>query len=203
MSIKKIEKKISVNKVPNQFRGKRSSFSQWLGAQILSIMGWQISGCIPNEKRIVLVAAPHTSNWDFILAMATILTLNLNIKWLGKKSLFKLGVSWFFKWLGGIPVDRNNPNKLIDQIVQLTDNEKGLIIAVAPEGSRKKVSRWKSGFLRISNLTKSKILFISLDAPTKTLKLGPLFQPSQDTEKDIIFVMDYFKQFKGINSSQS
>ena len=77
------------------------------------------------------------------------------------------------------------------------------MIGVAPEGSRKKVDRWKSGFLRIASQTKSKIMFIGIDAPSKTLIIGRLFEPSGDTEKDIIYVMDYFKQFKGINPNQS
>ena len=196
-------KRVSKDQVPFHFRGKRSHFFQWLGVEALFALGWQISGSIPNEERIVIIAAPHTSNWDFIVGMSSILALNLNVKWLGKKSLFMPGISWFFKWLGGIPVDRNNPNTLIEHIVKIVDRENGLMIGVAPEGSRKKVDRWKSGFLRIASQTKSKIMFIGIDAPSKTLKIGQLFEPSGDTEKDIIFVMDYYKQFKGINPNQS
>lgn len=196
-------KRVSKDQVPLHFRGKRSRFFQWLGVEALFALGWQILGSIPNEERIVIVAAPHTSNWDFIVGMSTILALNLNVKWLGKKSLFIPGISWFFKWLGGIPVDRKNPNTLIENIVKIVERENGLMIGVAPEGSRKKVDRWKSGFLRIASQTKSKIMFIGIDAPSKTLIIGRLFEPSGDTEKDIIYVMDYFKQFKGINPNQS
>ena len=196
-------KRVSKDQVPFHFRGKRSHFFQWLGVEALFALGWQISGSIPNEERIVIIAAPHTSNWDFLVGMSSILALNLNVKWLGKKSLFMPGISWFFRWLGGIPVDRKNPNTLIEHIVKIVDRENGLMIGVAPEGSRKKVDRWKSGFLRIASQTKSKIMFIGIDAPSKTLKIGQLFEPSGDTEKDIIFVMDYYKQFKGINPNQS
>ena len=196
-------KRVSKDQVPLHFRGKRSRFFQWLGVEVLFALGWQILGSIPNEERIVIVAAPHTSNWDFIVGMSTILALNLNVKWLGKKSLFIPGISWFFKWLGGIPVDRKNPNTLIENIVKIVERENGLMIGVAPEGSRKKVNRWKSGFLRIASQTKSKIMFIGIDAPSKTLIIGRLFEPSGYSEKDIIYVMDYFKQFKGINPNQS
>ena len=196
-------KRVSKDQVPFHFRGKRSHFFQWLGVEALFALGWQISGSIPNEERIVIVVAPHTSNWDFLVGMSSILALNLNVKWLGKKSLFMPGISWFFRWLGGIPVDRKNPNTLIEHIVKIVDRENGLMIGVAPEGSRKKVDRWKSGFLRIASQTKSKIMFIGIDATSKTLKIGQLFEPSGDTEKDIIFVMDYYKQFKGINPNQS
>jgi 1-acyl-sn-glycerol-3-phosphate acyltransferase len=117
--------------------------------------------------------------------------------------LFITGIAWFFKWLGGIPVNRKNPSSLIEYVVQTVEKEKGLIIGVAPEGSRKKVGRWKSGFLRIAKQTEAKILFLSIDAPAKTLKIGEIFEPTGNNESDISFVMNYFKQFKGINPDQS
>lgn len=195
--------KISKNQVPEHLRGKWGSSFQWLGKIVLGSFGWQIIGSIPNEERILIVAAPHTSNWDFIIAIAALFALNVNVKWLGKDSLFITGIAWFFKWLGGIPVNRKNPSSLIEYVVQTVEKEKGLIIGVAPEGSRKKVGRWKSGFLRIAKQTEAKILFLSIDAPAKTLKIGEIFEPSGDNESDISFVMNYFKQFKGINPDQS
>ncbi|MDA9614155.1 hypothetical protein N9S09_02590, partial [Pelagibacteraceae bacterium] len=87
--------------------------------------------------------------------------------------------------------------------VQTVEKEKGLMIGMAPEGSRRKVNRWKSGFLRIAEQTNSKILLLSIDATNKTLKIGDFFQPSGDNEKDINFVMKYYSQYKGINPDQS
>ena len=191
------------NKVPQHLKGSWGRFPQWLGTTVLSIFGWQVSGNIPNEERIVIIAAPHTSNWDFVIGISTLFALNVNIKWLGKNSLFMPGIAWFFKWLGGIPVDRDNPAALIDYVVRTVEREKGMVIGMSPEGSRKKIDRWKSGFLRIAKQTESKILFLSIDSPSKTLKFGKVFEPSGDNEKDINFVMDYYKQFKGINPNQS
>ena len=196
-------KRVSKNQVPLHLRGRWGSFFQWMGATTLIYFGWQVSGNIPNEERIVIIAAPHTSNWDFVLAIAALFALNINIKWLGKDSLFRPGLSWFFKWLGGIPVNRDNPAFLIDHVVKIVEKEKGLVIGMSPEGSRKKVNRWKSGFLRIAEQTNSKILFLSIDSPSKTLKIGQIFEPSGNRENDLNFVMEYFKQFKGINSKQS
>jgi len=196
-------KRVSKDQVPLHLRGRWGIFFQWMGATALSLFGWQVSGNIPNEERIVIIAAPHTSNWDLVLGISALFALNINIKWLGKNSLFKPGLSWFFKWLGGIPVNRDNPDLLIDYVVEIVEKEKGLAIGMSPEGSRKKVDRWKSGFLRIAEQTKSKILFLSIDSPSKTLKIGQLFEPSGNREKDINFAMEYFKQFKGINSKQS
>jgi 1-acyl-sn-glycerol-3-phosphate acyltransferase len=150
----------------------------------------------------VVVAAPHTSNWDFILGMLTILALNVNLKWVGKSSIFKPGFKWFFKWLGGIPVDRNNPSSLMEDVKDIVAREKGLIIGVAPEGSRKKVIRWKTGFLRIAELTQAKILFFAIDAPSKCILIGDTFKPTGNVEEDLKFVKNYFSAFKGINPDQ-
>mgnify|MGYP001156719496 FL=1 len=195
--------KITKDQVPDHLKGKWGAFFQWLGKLVIGSSGWKITGKIPHEERILIIAAPHTSNWDFILGISALFALNVNIKWLGKNSLFIPGIAWFFKWLGGIPVNRDNPSSLIDYVVQTVEKEKGLMIGMAPEGSRRKVNRWKSGFLRIAEQTNSKILLLSIDATNKTLKIGDLFQPSGDNEKDINFVMKYYSQYKGINPDQS
>ena len=195
--------KILDDQVPNHFKGRWGKLFQLLGRVVLGVSGWQIIGKIPNEERVLIIAAPHTSNWDFILGIAALFALNVNIKWLGKDSIFLPGIAWFFKWLGGIPVNRENPSSLIDYVVRTVEKEKGLMIGMAPEGSRKKTSRWKSGFLRIAEQTNSKIVFLSIDAPFKTLKIGEIYTPSGDTDRDIDFVMNYYKQFKGINPEQS
>ena len=94
-------KEVSENQVPIHLRARRSRFSRYFAKRTLRIFGWQVSGNIPNEERIVVVAAPHTSNWDFIIGMLTILALNVNLKWIGKSSIFKPGFQWFFK-VGGL-----------------------------------------------------------------------------------------------------
>ena len=195
--------KILDDPVPNHFKGRWGRLFQLLGRVVLGVSGWQIIGKIPNEERVLIIAAPHTSNWDFILGIAALFALNVNIKWLGKHSIFLPGIAWLLKWLGGIPVNRENPSSLIDYVVRTVEKEKGLMIGMAPEGSRKKTNRWKSGFLRIAEQTNSKIVFLSIDAPFKTLKIGEIYTPSGDTDRDIDFVMNYYKQFKGINPEQS
>ena len=194
---------ISRNQVPEHLRGKWGRPFQFLGRVILGSFGWQVTGNIPNEKRIIFVGAPHTSNWDFIFGIAALFALNLNLKWLGKNSIFVPFLSPIFKWLGGIPVNRENPGLLIDEIVKIIQKEKGLAIGIAPEGSRKKVEKWKSRFLRIADQTKSKILLFSIDAPSKTINIDKFFEPCGNNEEDIKFLMNYYKQFKGINSNQS
>ena len=189
---------------PEHLRSNRSKISQWIGRTVLKSMGWKVAGSIPNEKRILIVAAPHTSNWDFVIGMGALLGLNAKIRWIGKHTLFKPGISWFFRWLGGIPVNRKNPASFIEDISNMIKKDRGLMIGVAPEGTRKKINRWKTGFLRIAKTTQSKILFISIDAPSKTIKIAStLFTPTEDKENDLEFVKSYFRNFKGINPNQS
>ena len=189
---------------PEHLRSNRSKISQWIGRTVLKSMGWKVAGSIPNEKRILIVAAPHTSNWDFVIGMGALLGLNAKIRWIGKHTLFKPGISWFFRWLGGIPVNRKNPASLIEDVSNMIKKDRGLMIGVAPEGTRKKINRWKTGFLRIAKTTHSKILFISIDAPSKTIQIAStLFTPTEDKENDLEFVKSYFRNFKGINPDQS
>ena len=193
---------ISQEHVPDHLRGNRGYFSQWVGKTIFSFFGWSLNGRIPNEERILIIAAPHTSNWDFILGMLVIIGLNAKIKWIGKHSMFKPGVKWFFKWLGGIPVNRENPASLIKNVTDIVERQKGLMIGMAPEGSRQKVDKWKTGFLRIAELTQAKILFFAIDAPSKCILIGDLFIPTGNIEEDMKFVKNYFSAFKGINPEQ-
>ncbi len=195
--------RISESQIPERLRGSRSPILRKIGRFGINISGWTIKGNVPDEERIVLIAAPHTSNWDFVLAMLAIFGLNIKLRWLGKHSIFKPGFKFFFEWLGGIPVYRDNPSTLIESIVDIVKKEKSIVIAMTPEGTRKKVKRWKTGFLRIAKQTQSKILLISIDATTKSIEIGKIFNPTGDNEEDLAFIQKYYSSFRGINPQKS
>ena len=195
--------KISENQIPERLRGRRSKLLRKIARFGINISGWSIKGKVPDEERILIIAAPHTSNWDFILAMLAIFGLNIKLRWLGKHSIFKPGFNFFFKWLGGIPVYRDNPSTLIDSVVKIVKKEKSIVIAMTPEGTRKKVKRWKTGFLRIAKQTHSKILLISIDAPTKSIEIGKIFNPTGNSDEDLAFIQKYYSSFRGINPNKS
>ena len=195
--------RISESQIPERLRGKRSILLRKIARFGINISGWTIKGMVPDEERIVIIAAPHTSNWDFVLAMLAIFGLNIKLRWLGKHSIFKPGFKNFFKWLGGIPVYRDNPFNLIDNVVKIVKREKSIVIAMTPEGTRKKVKRWKTGFLRIAKQTQSKILLISIDAPTKSIEIGKIFNPTGNSEDDLAFIQKYYSSFRGINHQKS
>jgi 1-acyl-sn-glycerol-3-phosphate acyltransferase len=129
--------------------------------------------------------------------MSLILSLDVRIHWVGKHSIFKKGFRRLLKKMGGIPVNRINPEALKAEIFNVTVKYKGFIIAIAPEGTRKKVERLKSGFLRIANETNSKIMMVGVDFSSKTVELGDFFSPSGDVDKDLKFIKEYFANFSG------
>ena len=183
--------------IPEKFRASHPILLQKIGKFFLTITGWKFKGDIPRSDRIILVAGPHTSNWDFLLALAFIFGLNLNVFWIGKHTLFKNGFSKIMRKLGGIPVDRASPELLMNEVSHIVKKQQGVIIAISPEGTRKKVERLKSGFLRIAKTTNSQILLAGIDFESKLIHLGKLFQPSGNTESDLLNVHNYFRQFKG------
>ena len=183
--------------IPEKFRASHPILLQKIGKFFLTITGWKFKGDIPRSDRIILVAGPHTSNWDFLLALAFIFGLNLNVFWIGKHTLFKNGFSKIMRKLGGIPVDRASPELLMNEVSNIVKRQQGVIIAISPEGTRKKVERLKSGFLRIAKTTNSQILLAGIDFESKLIHLGKLFKPSGNTESDLLNVHNYFRQFKG------
>ena len=182
---------------PEHLRAYRPRVVRWLGKLLMKISGWKTTGQLPKHQRVVLIAGPHTSNWDFVLAMSLILSLDVRIHWIGKHSIFKKGFRRLFKKMGGIPVNRVNPQALKTEIYNITERYRGFIIAISPEGTRKKVVRLKSGFLRIANETNSRILMVGVDFSNKTIDFGDFFSPSGDMDKDLKFIKDYFGNFTG------
>ena len=163
---------------------------------MLTVFGWNVVGTIPDVKRVLIIAAPHTSNWDFVFAMAAVLGLNLRVRWLGKHTIFKPGAVWFMRWLGGIPTNREQPEDIVQYVADLSNREEGVAIGLAPEGTRAKVSRWKTGFLRIAKLLDCPILLISLDFQGKHFIIGDLYQPTGDSEADLAAIKSYYSGFQ-------
>ena len=189
--------------IPEHLRAYRPKPIRWLGKFLMKISGWRTTGKLPTDQRVILIAGPHTSNWDFVLAMSLILSLDVRIHWVGKHSIFKKGFRRLLKKMGGIPVNRVNPEALKSEIHNITKKYRGFMIAISPEGTRKKVERLKSGFLRIANETNSKILMVGVDFSNKTIEFGDFFNPSDDMEKDLKFIKDFFGNFTGKRPERS
>ena len=188
--------------VPNIYHAKRSAILHLIAKTFLNLTGWKIVGKLPNEKRIVVVCAPHTSNWDFIFGMILVLAIDIKVKFLAKKSIFVPIFKILLNKLGGIPVDRDNPELLVKKIADYSKNNEGVLIAVTPEGTRKKVTKWKTGFLRIAKISDSIILPLGIDYPSKTFTLEKVFNPTGENEKDIIALKFILKNYIGRHPSR-
>ena len=189
---------VSPNQIPQSFRANRPNFVQWLGRSLLSFLGWKVLGEIGEEhinKNLVVIVAPHTSNWDGILGVAAIAGLDARISFIGKDTAFKYGLGAFLKYMGGIPIDRSNPGGVINDAIEKIKKMNGTLLGVAPEGTRSKVEAWKTGFLRIAEGIDAKIIPASIDFATKEILLGKVFVPSGDNKKDIRDLLDYYKVF--------
>ena len=164
----------------------------------LKVMGWKLVGEVPKEvKKAVLVCAPHTSNWDFPIALASFVLADLKVKYFIKKSWFFFPMNIFFKATGGIPVDRSKNHGLVDSITQLLKESDEMIIAVPPEGTRSWVLKWKTGFYHIAKSAKVPIIMGFVDFKMKEVGFGPMFNISGDFEKDMSKIQAFFENKSG------
>ena len=166
------------------------------------ITGWSVSGEVPQGIPFVAIVAPHTSNWDFPVGLAAAFQLRVDVRWLGKHTLFKPPFGGLMRWLGGHPVNRTAPQGLTAQAVEMFEREPELILAITPEGTRSKVKEWKTGFYRIAVAANVPILMAYFDYPNKVVGLGPLFHPTGDLEKDMKDIQAFYEKFKGKYADQ-
>ena len=148
------------------------------------VLGWKVKWGLPINDKYIISVVPHSSYFDLIVAVLIRTYSGLKIKFIGKKELFNQITSFFFKFLGGIPVDRNKNENLVDAVVDLFKTNKIEILAIAPEGTRKKVNKWKTGFYFIALKAKLPILMVSFDYNRKEVKINNRFYPTGNIDND-------------------
>lgn len=171
----------------------------WLAIVMLKLTGWKLKGKMPNLPKYVLIAAPHTSNWDFPVTMGIFFAARANVYWMGKDTLFKGPMGPIMRWLGGIAVDRRKANNLVQQIVDVYNANERLVITIPPEGTRKKVAYWKTGFYHIAVGAGIPIVLGYLDFARKEGGFGPVFYPTGDVEKDMLSIQAFYRGVTGKN----
>jgi len=170
-----------------------SHLSLW----ILNQLGWTIHADCPAVDKYVVIAAPHTSNWDFPLGILAAKAINLDIRWMGKHALFRWPWGWFFRALGGIPVYREQSLDLIQQMAELFARSERLVLALAPEGTRRKTDHWKTGFYYIARAANVPIVLGYLDHGHKQVGIGGAFYPGNDIEMDFKEIRRFYKNRRG------
>jgi 1-acyl-sn-glycerol-3-phosphate acyltransferase len=174
----------------------------WLGRAWMWLFGWDVEGAAPDVTRAVLIAAPHTTNWDLPHMLAASLVFRFRISWMGKEALFRPPIGWFFRFLGGIPVDRSTPQGLVKQVAdQLTAADK-LVVAVPPSGTRSRREHWKSGFYWIAHTAQVPVVCGYLDYSRKRASLGFTFVPTGDVKADMDKVRAFYRDVKGARPDQ-
>ncbi len=168
-----------------------------IGTTWLRAFGWRLADGPPLPRTFVVIAAPHTSNWDFPFTMATAWTLRLRFRWLGKHTLFKPPFGWAFRAMGGIPVDRRAPQGLVAQVVQRFAGDPDLIVAVPPEGTRTRVTHWKSGFYHIARGAEVPIGLGFLDFGRRRCGIGGFVQPTGDIPADMDKIRAFYQDIHG------
>ncbi|MGD8369932.1 MAG: lysophospholipid acyltransferase family protein [Syntrophobacterales bacterium] len=171
--------------------------SYWIGRFWMWLFGWDVVGQVPPGGKFVLIGAPHTSNWDFPFALAALYVFRLKISWLGKHTLFKKPFGNVMRWLGGIPINREIQENVVDQIVKQFRTSQQLVVVLAPSGTRKKRDYWKSGFYWIANSAQVPILCGYLDYYRKKACLGLSFLPTGDVKKDMDRIRDFYEGVQG------
>jgi 1-acyl-sn-glycerol-3-phosphate acyltransferase len=172
---------------------------RWIGKAFLRIAGWKMYGDRPPVDRYVIIAAPHTSNWDmpFMLAMAFV--YDIPVRWMGKNTMFKAPFGPFFKALGGIPIVRNRPGGVVGQMVEHFENNESLVLMVPAEGTRSHVGYWKSGFYHIARGANVPVVLSYLDFGKKVGGVGPAIELTGDFRADMDTIREFYFDKEGFH----
>ncbi len=162
--------------------------SRAFARRLLALAGWRIEGELPALPRFVVIAAPHTSNWDFPLGMLAMLAIGLRLSWIGKHTLFRFPVTGLLQWLGGEPVDRAAAHGVVSAAIERFHARPQWVFGVSPEGTRRRVAQWKTGFHRIARGANVPILPVTLDYSRRVVSLGTLFTTTDDADADIRYL---------------
>ena len=160
----------------------------------LRLMGWKIEGDLPSLNKFVLAVVPHTRNTDFIIGVLTRAVVDQKISYVGKKELFNPLTGWFFRALGGTPINRNSTENKVSSIAKIFKEKEVFRMAIAPEGTRKKVDKWKTGFYYIAMEAEVPILLVNFNYALKQVGFLKLFYPTGNIEKDFKEMESYFNE---------
>lgn len=168
---------------------------EWVGRTALKLMGWRIEGELPRLDKFVAIGAHHTSNWDFVIFIALKFVLRLNARWFGKHSIFRWPFGGLMRSWGGIPIQRHLSLNMVEQAIQGFRDNREFILVLSPEGTRRKVERWKMGFYHIAQGAGVPIVPGALDFANRRVVIGAPFQPTGDAEADLQVLLAFFRPY--------
>jgi 1-acyl-sn-glycerol-3-phosphate acyltransferase len=170
--------------------------AQLLGRLVLSVFGWRKAGQVPSARNIVIIAAPHTTNWDFIFLLAAAYSFGISVNWLGKDSLFRSPLGPILRFLGGVPVDRSKRNNLVQSLSAQIEHGSGIALVIQPSGTRRRTEHWKSGLYRTAEAAQITLVCGYLYYQKKEAGLGLAFLPS-DLSQDMNRIREFYEPIVG------
>lgn len=182
---------------PAPYRGVFAEISSWICRLYMASVGWKMRGDWPDLPKVILLAAPHTSNWDALLMLGTAGAYRLKLKWMGKKSLVAGPFGGLMRALGVMPVDRGAKNGLVGSVSDAISKADDVVLAISPEGTRTRAEEWKKGFYLIAHAAKIPIVFSVLDFKTKIVTISGWLLPSGDFEADWPIIRSHYAKAQG------
>ena len=196
-------------KFENEFIGPNTprmgnGLTRWIGDMILNSMGWTIHGELPNLEKAIIIGGPHTSNWDLFLAMGSMLSVGLKFSWMMKKEAFFWPLGELWKAMGGIPIDRGADIDVIGQMKTAFAAKDKIWLGITPEGTRSKVERYKTGYLRIAKGVGVPLFIVGLDSVNKRVVLDRLWEPDGEIDTENAAIKAYIEShYVGINPEKT
>jgi 1-acyl-sn-glycerol-3-phosphate acyltransferase len=185
---------LTASEMPVIHRANRNAFVQWFGRTMLKLMGWTLQGEVPPLPKFIIVGAPHTSNWDFIIAMLVIMALDVKVHWIAKHTIFKKPFDKLLYRLGGVPLDRNRPEGVVEGTAKLIRDSDQMVIAMMPEGTRNRVDRFKTGFLRIAKAADCPVKLVGLDYRHKIIVFDKQLDAAEDINTQVVEIKNHYQQ---------
>lgn len=185
-------------KFDNEFVGPNTPrmgnvFTRWIGDIILKAMGYTLHGQLPDLKKAIIIGGPHTSNWDLPLAMGSMLSIGLKFSWMMKKEAFIWPLGGLWKLLGGIPIDRGAKVDVVGQVKTFFAENDKVWLGLTPEGTRAKVERYKTGYLRMAKGVGVPLFIVGIDSVNKRVILDKVWDPTGDIETENAAIKDYIE----------
>jgi len=167
--------------------------SRALGRTVLWCLGWRVADPVPDVPKLVVVVAPHTSGWDVVIGLVAIVALGIRLQFLAKRETFRWPFAWFFHFMGAIPVNREAPEGTVAQAADAFARRDRLYLALAPEGTRRKVERWKTGFHRIARAADVPLVAVWIDYRSRTIGIGAPRAASPSLEADLAWLQSHYR----------
>ena len=168
-----------------------NALTRWIGDVMLKAMGWKLHGELPNLKKAIIIGGPHTSNWDLLLAMGAMLSVGLKFSWMMKKEAFIWPLGGLWKAMGGIPIDRGAKIDVIGQVKSFFETQDKVWLGLTPEGTRSKVERYKTGYLRMAKGVGVPLFIVGIDSVNKRIVLDKLWDPTGEIEVENAAIKAY------------